>query len=84
MYKYKNKHNRQQADDWLQDTIPNSIHLLMNSVVMMKSLGLFRFDKERIYRLVLKIIYDQIQAVNKDDSFYRAQVAVGHMGWLSS
>ena len=23
MYKYKNEHNRQQADDWLWDTIPN-------------------------------------------------------------
>ena len=25
MYKYKNEHNRQQADDWLWDTIPNKI-----------------------------------------------------------
>ena len=24
MYKYKNEHNRQQADDWLWDTIPNN------------------------------------------------------------
>ena len=24
MYKYKNEHNRQQADDWLWDTIPNT------------------------------------------------------------
>ena len=32
----------------------------MNSVVMMKSLGLFRFDKERIYRLVLKTVHDQM------------------------
>ena len=23
MYIYKNEHNRQQADDWLWDTIPN-------------------------------------------------------------
>ena len=23
MYKYKNEHNRQEADDWLWDTIPN-------------------------------------------------------------
>ena len=32
----------------------------MNSVVMMKSLGLFKFDKERIYRLVLKTVHDQM------------------------
>ena len=24
MYIYKNEHNRQQADDWLWDTIPNN------------------------------------------------------------
>ena len=27
MYIYKNEHNRQQADDWLWDTIPNSKYL---------------------------------------------------------
>ena len=27
MYKYKNEHNRQQADDWLWDTIPNNLPL---------------------------------------------------------
>ena len=37
-----------------------SFHLLMNSVVIMKSLGLFKFDKERIYRLVLKTVHDQM------------------------
>ena len=28
MYKYKNKHNHQQADDWLWDTIPNTMQHL--------------------------------------------------------
>ena len=37
-----------------------SFHLLMNSVIVMKSLGLFRFNKERIYRLVLKTVHDQM------------------------
>ena len=37
-----------------------SFHLIMNSVIMMKSLGLFKFDKERIYRLVLKTVHDQM------------------------
>ena len=27
MYKYKNEHNHQQADDWLWDTIPNNLPL---------------------------------------------------------
>ena len=27
MYIYKNEHNRQQADDWLWDTIPNNLPL---------------------------------------------------------
>ena len=32
----------------------------MNSVVMMKSLGLFRFNKEKIYHLVLKTLLSSI------------------------
>ena len=28
MYKYKNEHNHQHADDWLWDTIPNTTHSL--------------------------------------------------------
>ena len=32
-----------------------SLHLLMNFIIVMKFLGLFSFDKERIYRLVLKL-----------------------------
>ena len=28
MYIYKNEHNRQQADDWLWDTIPNT-HIIV-------------------------------------------------------
>ena len=32
----------------------------MNSIVVMKSLGLFSFDKERIYRLILKWVHNQM------------------------
>ena len=47
-----------------------SFHLLMNSVVVLKFLRLFRFNKERIYQLVLKTVHNQMIGVKKDDSFY--------------
>ena len=36
------------------------LYLLMNSYIVIKFLGLFRFNKERIYRLVLKTVHDQM------------------------
>ena len=37
MYKYKNEHNRQQADDWLWDTIPNTSQVTTPSFYNNKS-----------------------------------------------
>ena len=34
MYIYKNEYNRQQADDWLWDTIPNSRRLKQSDMIL--------------------------------------------------
>ena len=39
MYIYKNEHNRQQADDWLWDTIPNTRDV---SIMIQRSMALIR------------------------------------------
>ena len=50
MYIYKNEHNRQQADDWLWDTIPNNLPLGLKSIGTVSNIHLRLEVVELVHR----------------------------------
>ena len=50
MYKYKNEHNRQQADDWLWDTILNNFLLGLKPIVAVSNTHLRLVVVELLHR----------------------------------